>query len=219
MLKLDSYDVVIFDCDGVILDSNELKITAMKLALEAYSDNQQAIARSVEYFRANFGKSRYHHIAAFAEQFFELTGAESAQFEARILNDYAQSCEQLYLQASLTPAIDELLEKLNGKKLYVASGSDQDELRRVFARRKLHQHFVEILGSPTQKKDNVRQIIEENGNSQTLMIGDAVSDFSAAAENGIDFLFYSPFSNVKDKMLEMSKEHDFPVINHFSELL
>jgi len=29
------YEVIIFDCDGVILDSNNMKITAMHSALEA----------------------------------------------------------------------------------------------------------------------------------------------------------------------------------------
>ena len=33
MPPLNDYEVYIFDCDGVILDSNQLKIKAMKQAL------------------------------------------------------------------------------------------------------------------------------------------------------------------------------------------
>lgn len=62
-----NYELYIFDCDGVILNSNALKIVAMKEALLALSFSAGKVAECVEYFSKNFGKSRFHHIKYFIE--------------------------------------------------------------------------------------------------------------------------------------------------------
>lgn len=67
MPLLSEYEVYIFDCDGVILDSNHLKIEAMKNALEAHFSAQDLTEACVDYFRHNFGKSRFHHVAHFLD--------------------------------------------------------------------------------------------------------------------------------------------------------
>ena len=45
MLIFKDYDTIIFDCDGVILDSNELKIDAMR---EALNNSNSFERRSIE---------------------------------------------------------------------------------------------------------------------------------------------------------------------------
>jgi phosphoglycolate phosphatase-like HAD superfamily hydrolase len=219
MHQLNNYDVIIFDCDGVILDSNKLKISAMYQALSGLSSDQSAVDKSVSYFKNNFGKSRFHHIDVFAKEIFKLNDSDSMVFKEEALNAYSGHCKSLYLRSDLTPGILSLFNYLSGKNLYVASGSEQQELNDVFKRRKLDHYFVEILGSPTPKVENIKSIINSNKSARHLMIGDAVSDHESAKNNDIDFVFYAPYSNVKSKMLELSKVHGFPVIHDFSEVL
>ena len=70
-----------------------------------------------------------------------------------------------------------------------------------------------------QIKELVTKILTKHDpSSKAVMIGDAVSDFAAADENGIDFIFYAPYSNVPEKMADLSRSENFPVIEDWREV-
>ena len=52
-MNLMKYDLIILDCDGVIFNSNLLKIEAFKVSLEDF-DNK-AVLSFIEYLKKNFG--------------------------------------------------------------------------------------------------------------------------------------------------------------------
>ncbi len=214
MPRLSEYEVYIFDCDGVILDSNQLKIEAMKNALEAHFSAQDLIAECVDYFRHNFGKSRFHHVAHFLDSILDIEEEQRGELEQLILADFSRQCRTLYLTAELTPGFMVFLEQCKGKR-YVASGSEQSELREVFAQRGLEIRFDGVFGSPTPKADLIRRILEREQNTNAVMFGDAESDMLSAQQNHIDFVFYAPYSNVKEKMIEQCHLHQYLIINDF----
>ena len=221
MISLKHYNLIIFDCDGVVLDANNLKIDAMRESLTTFSNDLSAIEESVCYFKNNFGKSRFHHVEVFATKYFSLNESEADIFKEKVLNEYSKNCKSLYLESEPTPGILALLKSLvaESKSLYVASGSAQQELRDVFMEKGLYPYFQDILGSPTSKTINVKKILEANKSRPSVLIGDAISDFHSANENGADFIFYAPFSTVKEEMMLLCKQHNFPIINSFSEVL
>ena len=57
MINLQDYDIFIFDCDGVILDSNKLKSDAFRQALEY--EPEEMVEELVRYHKLNGGISRY----------------------------------------------------------------------------------------------------------------------------------------------------------------
>ena len=57
MIELSKYKSIIFDCDGVILNSNEIKTNAFKKVLKQF--NNQAIDEFIQYHKDNGGISRY----------------------------------------------------------------------------------------------------------------------------------------------------------------
>lgn len=217
MHPLANYEVYIFDCDGVILDSNELKIEAMKSVLEIHFSTKHLIDKCIEYFRHNFGKSRFHHVAYFLDSILLIKEEKKTELEQLILADFSKKCLSLYLKAKLTPSFMIFLKQCKGKR-YVASGSEQNELRKVFVQRGLDEHFDDVFGSPTAKEELVRRIIEQGKNKKTVMFGDAMSDMLAAQKNGIDFVFYTPYSNVKEKMIEKCQLYQYLVIDDFSSV-
>lgn len=219
MHQISKYDIYIFDCDGVILDSNQLKIDAMQKALESTIDESKKVKACVDYFRNNFGRSRFHHIDVFIDQFLELHQTAENKVKETILSEYSAQCKDLYLQADITHGFIDFISKLNGNK-YIASGSEQQELRDVFEERGLNVYFDEIYGSPTKKYDLVANILKSNNSSNAVMFGDAISDLEAANINNIDFIGYVPYSNVKEAMVELlSSGSKHKVINKWSELL
>lgn len=218
MRPISEYSVVVFDCDGVIFDSNRLKIDAMGNALQQYCAAQpKAIAACVEYFAANFGKSRYHHVRHFIDSLLEVDSQQQQALHDDILAAYSSQCYELYLSAAITPGLLDFLQASDAIK-YVASGSDQAELRRVFSARGVDHYFAGIMGSPAKKSELLGAIRASHRDASILMIGDAVSDWQAAAAHGADFLFYAPLSNVVSTMLNLSEQHGFEVCYHFDEL-
>ncbi len=219
MHQIANYDIYIFDCDGVILDSNQLKIDAMRRALESTIDDSNAITECVDYFRSNFGRSRFHHVDVFIEQVLRLDNkATGGELKKSILNSYSEQCKSLYLRANITPGVIKFINQLSGKK-YIASGSEQHELRDVFKEKGLDVYFDEIYGSPIKKSDLVANILKIENSGNAIMFGDAVSDFEAACNNKIDFIGYLPYSNVKEELTELAKYNRFDTVINWGEVL
>lgn len=214
-----TYDVYIFDCDGVILDSNQLKINAMASALRALDFTEEQVQQCSDYFSQNFGKSRFHHVKYFIDHILDLNeSTDHKTLEQQILDLFSSQCQQLYLKADITPGYLDFLQNLKGKK-YIASGSAQEELRDVFKARELDRYFDGIYGSPTAKADNIKHILTLEGTKKAIMFGDALSDLESSLDNQIDFIAYRPYSNVPDKLTTQSQINGFIVIDQWTELL
>jgi len=218
MRQFNEYELIVFDCDGVLIDSNDLKIEAMGKALEGIGVLEPYVEECKTFFAKNFGKSRFYHIDYFVENILSLKSSEVTYFKEKLLSAYSKQCKSLYLTANMTPFVEELLKKNKAIK-YVASGSEQSELRDVFKHRKLSTYFDEILGSPERKSNHVTNILKKHKNLKAVMIGDAVSDLEAARDNGIDFIFYSPFSNVEVIMRELCEKYKYRIINSFEDIM
>ena len=219
MHSIDKYSLYIFDCDGVIFDSNPLKIRAMENALldQKFSNNE--VRQCLEYFSNNFGKSRFHHIDVFLSHYLSINHLNNKErIKSLLLTSFSSACEKLYEAAELTPNFLDVLSGLSGAK-YIASGSAQDEFRRVFEKRGMNRYFEDIFGSPVTKTDNVAKVLEKEGTHNALMIGDSMSDLIAAEENSIDFLAYVPFSNTKDLVSTEARQRHFQVIESWGELI
>jgi phosphoglycolate phosphatase-like HAD superfamily hydrolase len=218
MLLLSEYDVFIFDCDGVILDANKLKIEAMQYAIESAGFSTPQSLACCDYFAKNFGRSRFHHVQYFVDVILNVSVTDKDATYTLILEAYSAQCKTLYLNANMTSGFLAFIAK-HGQEKYVASGSAQEELRWVFTQRALSVHFSDVLGSPTQKPDLLADIIARHPvTTRFLMIGDAVSDFEASQKNQIDFLAYLKHSTVLDKMQALSKTYSFKTIMDWSEI-
>ncbi len=214
-MMLDSYDVIILDCDGVIFDSNLLKVKAFKKALNKY--NSDVVEAFSKYFKNNFGTSRYYLTRVFIEEFLNQTFDEVLY--QQILKDYGDSCVFLYKESDFTNEFMKFLQCYKNKKLYIASGGDEVELNEVFKAKNIHNYFNGIFGSPRKKSDLVAEILMKNPEKKFIMIGDAKSDFLASQSNEIDFIYMSQYSLVQETMRELSKEYSFKMINNLGDLI
>lgn len=212
------YDSIIFDCDGVLLDSNDFKVSAMRETLIESSFPYEYLEQAIGSFKNNFGRSRFHHV----EEFIKLLGFDYKKeniesLKKEILCKYSLKCKKLYPECEVINGVVEFLESFHGS-MYVASGSAEVELQEVFKTKGLNDYFNLILGSPRKKSDNIKKILAVNKTSNTVMVGDSEADYLAAKINCIDFIFFSPYSNTKDKMLDLALVENFKVIDSFSKL-
>lgn len=178
---------IIFDFDGVLAESNEIRFNGFRKLFKDYHEEQ--VEKLVSYAKANGGVSRYKKI----EYFFNVIRREpiSDELVSSWAAIFSELVEQDIVEAKPVQGSLKFLEGYsNHFDFAIVSGSDQTELRRVCAKRKIDHFFEMILGSPVEKKDNIAALLS-NLNwkpSKTLYVGDSNNDFEAAKENDLDFI-------------------------------
>lgn len=210
------YKAVIFDCDGVLFDSNDLKTAAFRKTLASYPPD--IVDKFIVYHKLHGGISRYIKLNTFIKDFAK--ESISTIKLKNLLNAYGAICRKMYSSAPLTPGCLNILELLHKDiSLYVSSGSDESELKEVLIERKLDRYFKKIYGSPKSKDECVYEIIKDSGTGRRIVyVGDAESDLEAAKKAGIEFIFMKRFSDARLQMMEIIKREKKYVIGTLEKL-
>ena len=213
-MDISQFATLIFDCDGVVLDSNKVKTNAFYNAALPYG--VEAAETLVDHHRKNGGISRYIKFEYFLQ---EIVGAEVEQASLnKLLDDYAREVREGLLSCEVSPGLDELRQSTQSRWLIV-SGGDQNELRDIFAQRNLAGNFNGgVFGSP-DKKEHILSRELSRGNIQfpALFIGDSKYDHQAADSVNMDFVFVHDWTEVKD-WREYCEENELDFINNLSSL-
>lgn len=214
---LSQYDIIIFDCDGVLIDVNILKCEAFGKAVGGYSS--EIVENFVNHCRKTFGISRYVKLKEFFIDFAKEPFQED-QYKI-LLNNYSKLCKEIYGYADITLGSKTLLLELSKQKkvLYVASGSDQKELCEVFNKRNLFKYFRAIYGSPKTKLECTSLILKNHPEKKAVFIGDAISDMKAAKELGIDFIYMAEYTVQSEEQDLICRKEAKLVINTLKDLI
>lgn len=194
---MNAYLTLVFDCDGVVLDSNKVKTQAFYQAALPYGE--AAAQALVQYHVAHGGVSRYKKFAHFLEQLVpEYAVERSGPNLDELLEHYANAVLEGLLNCEVAPGLEQLRERIPNTRWLIVSGGDQAELRHVFAQRGLAEFFDGgIYGSP-DTKDEILERELQSGNIQmpAIFLGDSKYDYQAASAAGLDFVFLSGWSEV-----------------------
>ncbi len=186
------YKVIIWDFDGVIVFSNQIRENGFREIFKNYTNDQ--VERLIEFHRANGGLSRYVKIRFFYEK---ILGENITELEVQNLADQFSKQMELFMYDPSILNSDWLnFMKENHDKVehFIASGSDQRELRVICEKLGIANYFQNIYGSPIPKNELVSNIIRERSNvslDQFLLIGDSTNDLEAANVNNIHFIGYN----------------------------
>lgn len=176
-----------FDFDGVLVDSNTIKIEAFYDLFEGYDDI--VVEQVIAYHRQHGGISRVVKIQHAFEQFIGLP--LSAQQLDQMAHTYSNLVVEKVIAANWIKGAKETLETLLGKLLiFVISGTPQNELRLVVERRGMSHYFDEVLGSPIKKPEHIQNLCKQYAivPEQCVFIGDAFTDLDAAEVSGMPFI-------------------------------
>lgn len=187
-----------FDCDGVVLDSNVIKTEAyFRTAKKLGATDAQAQAL-VDYHVRLGGISRYHKFDYYIREILYQSVTETA-IQA-LLDGFSKELEIGLMQCDLAKGLFDLRADTPNANWLILSGGDQQEIRTLFAKRKIdHMFDGGLFGSPDDK-DEVLAREKANGNIQfpALFLGDSKYDFEAANRAGLDFIFLSDWTEVPD---------------------
>ncbi len=189
--------VVFMDCDGIIFDTNESKCDAFRFALEGYP--RPIVEQLVAHHKATGGVSRYVKLKHFFGAMHPVADPDTAI--AWALARFSEFSEAAYGRLAPIPESLTFAARLGGPaRVHVVSGSDGDELRRVFAAKGLDLHFASVLGSPETKSVHIRRVLAQHGASpgEALFIGDGGGDWDAARDVGVPFILLTAMSEWHD---------------------
>ena len=193
------YSTLIFDCDGVVLDSNRIKTEAFRLAAEPWGT--RAVEALTTYHVAHGGESRYKKFAYFLSNIVPVYAeSRSGPGLETLLASYAQEVRKGLMSCDVAEGLEALRAATKGARWCIVSGGDQAELREIFAKRGLDGFFDGgIFGSP-ESKDTIlaRELATGTLTRPALFLGDSLYDYEAASRAGLDFIFVSGWSEVLD---------------------
>tara|TARA_Y100000590_G_scaffold142430_1_gene163420 strand:- start:2048 stop:2710 length:663 start_codon:yes stop_codon:yes gene_type:complete len=184
---LEQFSAIIFDFDGVIAESVEIKTEAFR---DMYSSYGKEISDSVvDHHLINGGMSRFEKFPLYHNRFL---GEKLSKEEIQILADqFSDIIINRVISCPLVNGALSLLDFLHAKKLlFISTGTPEDEIKEIVQKRKLKQYFKEVFGSPSSKETHINHILKEYKlkKEETLYIGDAQTDLDAANTSQIDFI-------------------------------
>lgn len=222
-MRPDSYTTLVFDCDGVVLDSNRIKTEAFRIAAQPWG--AAAAGALVAHHVANGGISRYVKFARFLDTILPehapgaVPGRDGPGLDD-LLAAYAQAVHAGLMSCAVAEGLEALRAATPQARWLIVSGGDQAELRAVFAARGLAQHFDGgIFGSPDSKHDILaRELASGTILSPALFLGDSRLDHEAAARAGLDFVFVSGWTEFAG-WPEYARRYALPVVPELTALL
>lgn len=184
---ISKFDVILFDFDGVLAASMNVKTEAFKTLFERFGDD--VVQKVVKHHIENGGISRYEKIKYYYSEFL---GENITQDEVdEIAEEFSRLVVAKVINASWIKGAKEFLEKYYKKMdFYVVSGTPQKELELIIQKRNMEKYFIEVCGTPDTKPEIAKRIIKENNcdKNRVLFIGDSLSDYRAAKIVDIPFL-------------------------------
>lgn len=184
-------EAVLWDFDGVILDSMSIRDDAFRNTLNEYP--QESVESLVQWHQKNGGLSRYVKFRQFQTDILNIPLDEDlVQSWAQIFSEYCMihlgdSCRLISTTLSM-------IKSLSGNvPMHIVSGSDGDELRKLCNALDLTHHFITIQGSPTPKTELIKDVLNSFAYDGTkcVLVGDSVNDYKAATENQVSFIGFN----------------------------
>ncbi len=180
------FKVIVFDFDGVLLESVDIKDYAFKTLFKDYPEHLEKI---MEYHLSNNATVRFDKFRYITESI--LGKNYSKEIEKSLSEKFSCLVYSRLVDCPFVPGAKEILDFFQDKiPIYLASRSPAAELEKILETRKLKKYFKKIYAVPWIKTDAIRDIInvEDIIPEDIVFVGDAHEDFRAARSTGVFFI-------------------------------
>ncbi len=183
--------VIVFDLDGTLIDSNQLKYDAFFEIFKGKRERNDAVR---EVLREHREKSRFHIVRMVIERLGTEPGSCTEDMD-RLVSSYAEAYNRIVEQGAANcpekPGCSDTLKILHRHfRLFVNSSTPNDPLKRIIQARGLEGYFARVYGYPPGKLENLKMVSETSGAqpSEICFVGDGQSDLDAAKAIGCRFI-------------------------------
>ena len=181
------YESIIFDCDGVLLNSNYIKTNAFYEVALPYGEKYAF--ELMRYHKAHGGVSRQKKLDHFIKNILKIK--PTAEILKILLRDYSDLVYKKLMESEICEDLVVLKEKYFRSDWFVVSGGNQQEIEQIFEYKGIKKYFnAGIYGNP-KSKDTIFQELIKNSKIKfpAIYLGDSRYDYEVAKKFGLDFVF------------------------------
>jgi len=183
---------ILFDFDGVIIDSMDVRDEGFRMIAKKVADNE-IVEEFIKYHRYNAGLSRFVKIRYLYEEM--LNKSITDEQVNKLATEFSILMKQKLTDKKvlINETVDFIKSIHKDVTLHIVSGSEEKELNYLCSNLHLSDYFKTIEGSPTPKNTLVKDIMQKYNYEkiETILIGDSINDYEAADMNGIGFIGFN----------------------------
>ncbi len=208
------YKTLIFDCDGVILDSNTIKSDAFYQVTLPYGKEYASML--LDFHINNGGVSRYEKFEYFKKN---IAKDESINID-ELLSEFAARIKKAMLTCDICSDLSQLKYQHIDKNWIVISGGNENEIKEIFEKRKiLHLFNGGIYGSPKAKDTIFKKLLKKGLiKLPAIYFGDSRYDFEVAKKYDVDFKFIFGWTEVIN-WKSFTKKNSLSYVEKISDLV
>ncbi len=207
---------IIFDFDGVIIDSNSIKTEAFKNTVKCYG--KEASDKLIAFHLANGGVSRFKKFEWFVKY---VLLSKDRELVNELTFSFGKEVRKKLFECNFRTDLCNLKEDLQGTRWFIASGGLQVEIEDLLRRKSILDLFEGgVFGSPLSKEMILRNITREFRSTTPeawILIGDSIYDYHCANQSQMIFIFATAWSECKD-LINLSKTTQLISIKGIEEL-
>tara|TARA_B100001057_G_C22862155_1_gene954972 strand:- start:1371 stop:2042 length:672 start_codon:yes stop_codon:yes gene_type:complete len=192
--------LVVFDFDGVIVDSVNIKTEAFAEIYKPFG--QRIVDQVITHHINNGGMSRFKKFKHYHNQFLNKS-IDDDEIE-NMSREFSNIVVTRVISSKWIIGVTEFLEKLYYKNIncVIISATPEEELHQIVKERKIEKYFSLIFGSPVSKLDNLKKALTEShvSNNDAIFFGDAMADWEASDKMDVQFV------GVGDSIWDLLKE-------------
>lgn len=197
--------VIVFDFDGVLVDSNPLKDKAWFTIF----NNHPKIPRHIVADVLSRNKdTRFDILRAIFERAGFPKEEMQKHIEAHALRFDALVQDWIAKQGLIHGVASTLADFSKRFRMYINSGTPHASLKMSVERLGIKHYFQGIYGSPSKKEENLKTILdrEKISGKEAVVIGDAEEDYRSACSQGAFFIA------VASGFYDWGSKRDFPIM-------
>lgn len=174
--SLDSYDTILFDFDGTLVDSNGFKEESIVSSIHHFCTDSELANSACSYFCSHHGLPRRTKLL----KFFDIKTVDL------ILGHYSFKCSCYFSEVKIDSYLCNAISLLHqrGKSLYILSGGSYSEIHVCLCNNGLRDFFVDILADNRTKYDHLSLLPLSNS---FLLVGDSKYDYQCSVSYKLAF--------------------------------
>ena len=198
MPNIRNYKTLIFDCDGVILNSNFIKAKCFKETILKFGE--EYTKEFMKYNETASGISRKEKYNYFLNEIIKKKDKRILKKNELdiLLSEFSKKLKISISDCEVSNYLRNLRELNPQQNWLIVSGSDHNELQEIIKEKGLSDLFnAGIFGSLDSKLNIIKnQFLNKNIEKPVLFLGDSKLDFLTARALNIDFIFISNWTEL-----------------------
>lgn len=188
MIDLSKCKRIFIDFDGVIVDSNTFKESAIENALYEILGKNIKTIEALNYFNLNAGISRKKKLSLYFND----------EQISKVLKIYSQKCFDFFQKAKPNPHLYQFLNYIKTKhshiNIFILSGGEKREIEEFVNQNNLSNIFDAILASEQTKIEHLKA---KQATESDIFIGDSKNDLQTSINYGLKFILFEEYKSFK----------------------